>query len=144
MFETVNTIAIVGVLVVPMIAATGSLMDATRARVTESALATARDALIAFAAANDGCLPFAADFEGGLIDTNEEGFPATSVIEPLWLSDTGEGDRKGSALQKRFAGDLPWADLGLTNSSLAGGQLRVQYYVAIDYTCKIDPATGFC
>ena len=119
MFDTVNAIAIVGVLVAPMIAATGSLMDVTRARVTGSAFATARDALVAFAAAHDGCLPFAADFEGGLPDTDQSGNPSP---------DTGVG------VVNTFAGDLPWSELGLTSGFLDGDGLRIQYFVASSYT----------
>ena len=118
-FDTVNAIAIVGVLVAPMMAATGSLMDATRARVTASAFATARDALVAFAAAHDGCLPFAADSEGGLPDTDQSGNPSP---------DTGVG------VVNTFAGDLPWSELGLTTTFLDGDKLRIQYYVASPYT----------
>jgi len=118
-FDTVNAIAIVGVLVAPMIATTSSLMDATRARVTESALATARDALVAFAAAHNGCLPFAADLEGGLPDTDQSGNPSP---------DTGVG------VVNTFAGDLPWSELGLTSGFLDGEGLRIQYFVASPYT----------
>ena len=124
MFDTVNAIAIVGALVAPMIAATGPLMDVSRARVTESALATARNALVAFAAAHDGCLPFAADSEGGLPDTNQSG---------NYSPDTGVG------VINTFAGDLPWSELGLTTTFLDGDKLRIQYYVASPYT-DIDPS----
>ncbi len=118
-FDAVNAIAIVGVLVAPMIATTSSLMDTTRARVTGSALATARDALVAYAAAHDGCLPFAADLEGGLPDTDQSGNPST---------DTGVG------VVNTYSGDLPWSELGLTNGFLDGDGLRIQYFVASAYT----------
>ncbi len=118
-FDTVNAIAIVGVLVAPMIGATSSLMDATRAMVTESALATAGDALVAYAAAHNGCLPFAADSEGALPDTDQGGNPSP---------DTGVG------VVNTFAGDLPWSELGLTTTFLDGDKLRIQYYVASPYT----------
>ena len=118
-FDTVNAVAIVGVLVAPMIAATSSLMDVTRTRATENALATARDALVAYAAAHDGCLPFAADFEGGLPDTDHSGNPST---------DTGVG------VVNTYSGDLPWSELGLTSSFLDGDGLRIQYFVASAYT----------
>ncbi len=111
-FDTGIAIAIAGGLVASTIAATSSLMDATRARVTESALATARDALVAFAAAHNGCLPFAADLEGGLPEATDTGIGVLDI----------------------HGADLPWADLGLSDSFLDGDGLRVQYYVASVYT----------
>ena len=106
------------------------LIVSARLKSTISALETARDALIAFAAANGGCLPFAADFEGGLPDTDADG--------------VGGYDDSGVGQSQTYAGDLPWADLGLTNSFLDGDGLRVQYYVASQYTdTDGNPNNGF-
>ncbi len=119
-------------------------MESSRDQFTQTALETARTALVAFAAQNNGCLPFAADYEGGLPDTNDDGIVAPSAAEPTWLSDTGEGERDGSTVKKRHGGDVPWAELGLAKGFLDGDGLRVQYYVAEAYSCKIDPGTGLC
>ncbi len=118
---------LVGVFVLPFMRITASSIEARQTReaaMSETVLAPARDALIAFAAANNGCLPFAADFEGGLPDTDQTG--ATSPT----YADSGVGTAN------RHAGDLPWAELGLAPSE----KLRVQYYVASAYA---DP-TGNC
>ncbi len=111
-FDTAIAITITGGLVATMISATSSLMDATRARVTESALATARDALVAYAAAHNGCLPFAADLEGGLPDATDTGIGVLDI----------------------HGADLPWAELDLPDTFLDGDGLRIQYYVASVYT----------
>ncbi len=125
-----TVVVIVGMFVVPFMRLTASSLKARQtqeAATSETMLAPARDALIAYAAANNGCLPFAADFEGGLPDTDATGAAGSYI-------DTGVG------ATDVLAGDLPRADLGMTDSSLDGGQLRVQYYVASAYA---DP-TGNC
>ncbi len=94
-------------------------MDSTHEEFTQMTLKTARDALIKFAAQNDGCLPFAADWEGGLSNTDQNGDPG--------YTDTGV------ARDNTRAGDLPWADLGLSKSFRDGDGLRIQYYVASQY-----------
>ena len=112
---------VAALLLVPLLRMAGSAVISTRIESTQSALERASKALISFAAVNGGCLPFASDAEGGLPDTDASGSASNSP-------DTG--DRSGN----QNAGDLPWADLGLTNSFLDGDGLRIQYYVATPYT----------
>ena len=100
-----------------------SSIISTRLKQTQSILETAGEALISFAAVNGGCLPFAADDEGGLPDTDASGVASSSP-------DSGNRG-SGSSVN---AGDLPWADLGLSNGFLDGDGLRIQYYVATPYT----------
>ena len=121
LIELTIVMVVAGLLLVPLLRMAGSAVVSTRLKKTQSALETASEALVSFAAVNGGCLPFAADFEGGLPDTDASG--AVSISP-----DTG--DRSGS----QNAGDLPWADLGLTNGFLDGDGLRIQYYVATPYT----------
>ncbi len=125
-----TVVVIIGMFVVPFMRFAATSIEARQiqdAATSETVLERARDALVAFAAANNGCLPFAADFEGGLPDTDATGVAGSYI-------DTGVG------ATDVLAGDLPRADLGLTDSSLNGDQLRVQYYVASAYA---DP-TGNC
>ncbi len=130
LIELAIVIAVLGLLLVPLLRLTAASIGATRVQETTAALAGARDALIAFAAANGGCLPFAVDFEGGYPDTNATGASGAYV-------DTGASS--GS----KHGGDLPWADLGLTNGHLDGEGLRIQYYVATPYTdSNDDPSDG--
>ena len=121
LIELAIVMVVAGLLLVPLLRMAGSAVVSTRLKKTQSVLETASGALIAFAAANGGCLPFAADSEGGLPDTDAAGAASASP-------DTGYG------VIGRHAGDLPWADLGLTNSFLDGDGLRIQYYVATPYT----------
>ena len=121
LIELAIVMVVAGLLLVPLLRMAGSAVVSTRLKKTQSILETASEALIAFAAANGGCLPFAADYEGGLPDTDASG---TASATP----DTGNG------VVDQHAGDLPWADLGLTNSFLDGDGLRIQYYVATPYT----------
>lgn len=123
--ELAIVIVVISVLLMPLLRIAASSIGATRTQGTGAALETARDALVAFAASNNGCLPFAADFEGGLPDTD-----ATGVVTST-SGDTGFGTATPTP---KHGGDLPWADLGLTNSFLDGDDLRVQYYVASPYT----------
>ena len=118
--EFAIVVVVAGLLLVPLLRIAGSSIISTRLKETQSRLDTARDALVAFAAVNGGCLPFASDFEGGLPDTDASGAQSTP--------DTG--DRSSN----QNAGDLPWADLGLTNAFLDGDNLRIEYYVATPYT----------
>ncbi|MCH9019585.1 MAG: type II secretion system protein, partial [Proteobacteria bacterium] len=120
--ELAIVIVVISVLLMPLLRIAASSIGATRTQETGAALETARDALVAFAASNNGCLPFAADFEGGLPDTDATGVVTSSSV------DTGFGTAD------KHGGDLPWAELGLTNSFLDGEELRVQYYVASPYT----------
>ena len=113
-------VVLMGLLLLPLLRLLTVSEGAARVQETQAALETARDALIAFAAANGGCLPFATDFEGGLPDTG--------------LTGVGGYDDSGARINSNHAGDLPWADLGLTNSFLDGDNLRIQYYVATQYT----------
>ena len=121
LIELTIVMVVAGLLLVPLLRMAGSAVVSTRLKKTQSVLETASGALIAFAAANGGCMPFAADSEGGLPDTDAAGAASASP-------DTGQG------VIGRHAGDLPWADLGLTNSFLDGDGLRIQYYVATPYT----------
>ena len=120
--ELAIVIVVISLLLIPLLRIAASSIGTTRIQDTGAALETARDALVAFAASNNGCLPFAADFEGGLPDTDANGVVTSSSV------DTGFGTAD------KHAGDLPWAELGLTNSFLDGEKLRVQYYVASPYT----------
>lgn len=131
LIELAIVILIIGILLVPLFGVALSSVESKRTQHTKVALEAARDALIAFAAANTGCLPFAADYEGGLPDTDQNG-----NVRPSFR-DTGAGKKNS------HAGDLPWADLGLTNSFLDGERLRLQYYVASPYTDNgRNPASG--
>ena len=119
--ELAIVLILVGLLVVPLLRLAGVSFGSTRDGMTQIALETARDGLIAFAAANGGCLPFAADFEGGYPDTDATGASGGFV-------DTGS-----VITAPKTAGDVPWADLGLNSSFLDGDNLRIQYYVAVGY-----------
>ena len=121
LIELTMVMVVAGLLLVPLIRMAGSAVITSREERTQLALEAASEALISFAAAYGGCLPFASDSEGGLIDTDSSG---TAAATP----DTGA--RGGN----QNAGDLPWADLGLTNAFLDGDGLRIQYYVATPYT----------
>ncbi len=121
LIELAIVIAVLGLLLVPLLRLTAASIGATRVQETTAALKAARDALIAFAAANGGCLPFASDYEGGYPDTDATGASGGYV-------DTGANP------SSKHGGDLPWADLGLTNSFTDGDGLRIQYYVATPYT----------
>ena len=121
LIELAIVMVVAGLLLVPLLRMAGSAVVSTRLKQTQSVLETASEALVAFAALNGGCLPFATDSEGGLPDTDASG----SVS-----SFPDDGNREGNV----NAGDLPWADLGLTNSFLDGDGLRIQYYVATPYT----------
>ena len=121
LIELAILMVVAGLLLVPLLRMAGSAVISTRLKQTQSVLDTASEALIAFAAAHRGCLPFAADEEGGQPDTDSSGMASATP-------DTGF--RNGN----RNAGDLPWAELGLTNDFLEGEGLRIQYYVASPYT----------
>ena len=123
LIELAIVMVVAGLLLVPLLRMAGSAVISTRLKQTQSVLETASDALIAFAALNNGCLPFAADDEGGLPDTDDSGAAGSSPD----VGNRGTGDDVN-------VGDLPWADLGLTNSFLDGDGLRIQYYVATPYT----------
>ena len=125
--EMATVVMLAGLLAAPLLALAPSSLQATRTGMTEIALERARDALIEFAAQNNGCLPFAADYEGGLIDTDEDGNYKAGTPD----NGVGAANLVGG---RRHAGDLPWATLGLKNSFLDGEQLRIQYYVATPYT----------
>ncbi len=71
--ELAIVLVVISLLLMPLLRIAASSVGATRTQDTGAALATARDALVAFAASNNGCLPFAADFEGGLLDTDANG-----------------------------------------------------------------------
>ena len=116
--ELVIVFIVTALLLVPLLKLAISSVGGTRDQQTQTALETAAESLISYAASNGGCLPFAADFEGGLPDTNAAGG---------FLADTGVGK------VNTYAGDLPWADLGLANRFLDGDWLRLQYYVARPY-----------
>ena len=120
--DLVVVLSTMGVLFGPILAAFDNSMETTHDEFTQISLDTARTALIKFAAANNGCLPFAADFEGGVPDTNDSG-----EFTP-GLADTGVGTRG------KHGGDVPWADLGLGKHFVDGVGLRIQYYVASQYT----------
>ena len=111
-----------GLILGPSLTTISSIIDGMHERQNIIVLETARDALITFAGAHGGCLPFAADYEGGQPNTDQNGAP--SPANP----DTGIG-RADS-----HGGDLPWAELGLGNNFLDHDGLRVQYYVASQYT----------
>ncbi len=120
-----------GMLFGPVITAFNDTMDSTHEEFTQMALETARDALIDYAAQNNGCLPFAADFEGGMPDTDDSG-----AFTP-GSADTGVG------ASGKHGGDVPWADLGLGKKFRDGEGLRIQYYVASQYTDDDnDPDNG--
>ena len=121
LIELSIVMVVAALLLVPLLRMAGSAVISTRIESTQSALERASEALISFSAVNGGCLPLAADDEGGLPDTDESGVASANP-------DTG--DRNGN----QRAGDLPWAELGLTNSFLDGDGLRIQYYVASPYT----------
>ena len=112
LIELAIVMVVAGLLLVPLLRMAGSAVVSTRLKKTQSVLETASEALIAFAAINGGCLPFAADAEGGLPDTDASGAASSTP-------DTGF--RNGN----QNAGDLPWAELGLTNDFLDGDGLTV-------------------
>ena len=120
--ELAITMVLMGLLLVPLLQLAGRAVGAARVERTDVALQTASEALIAFAAVHNGCLPFATDHEGGLPDTDSAGAAGSGYIDT--------GDRQNLD----HAGDLPWAELGLTNAFLDGDNLRIQYYVATPYT----------
>ncbi len=122
LFELVFVIMVFSLLLLPTLSLINSDIGTKRIQRTQDALETARDALIAFAAVNNGCLPFAADFEGGLPDTDQTGAASSSYFD------------NGTHNSGKHAGDLPWSELGLTNSFLDGENLRLQYFVAKPYT----------
>ncbi len=70
LIEHAIIMVVAGQLLVPLIGITGSAVASNCAKSTQSALDTASEALVSFAAANGGCLPYAADDEGGLPDTD--------------------------------------------------------------------------
>ncbi len=119
--ELAIVVRLVGLVIVPLLWLAASSVGATRTQQTQAALETARDALIAYAAVNNGCLPFAADFEGGLPDTDASGGATPGYVD------------QGIAQSLIHGGDVPWADLGLTDSAVDGDGLRIQYYVANAY-----------
>ncbi len=130
LLELTIVIVVLGLLLVPLLWLTTMSVGTTREQATSEALATARDALVAFAAGNNGCLPFAADYEGGYPDTDATGASGGYV-------DTGVGRANIRA------GDLPWADLGLSSSFVEGDGWRIQYYVATLYTdVDANPTNG--
>ncbi len=124
--ELAIVIVLIGLLLMPIIKLATASFGSTRDEKTQIALETARDALIAYAATNNGCLPFSADFEGGLPDTDASGNATPGFVDT--------GDSQNNSNNNSHAGDLPWADLGLTNGFVDGDQLRIQYYVATQYT----------
>ena len=119
MTELVVVMGAVGAILTPILGAVDASMDTIRVEQSEVTMQTAREALIRHAARNDGCLPFAADWEGGLPNTDQTGAPG--------YTDTGV------AKDNARAGDLPWADLGLSEGFGDGGGLRIQYSVASQY-----------
>ena len=132
LIELAIVMVVAGLLLVPLLRMAGSAVKSTRLKLTQSVLETASESLIAFAAMTGGCLPFASDSEGGLPDTDASGAASNNP-------DTG--DRSGN----QNVGDLPWADLGLTNTFLDGDGLRIQYFVATPYTdTNSDPASITC
>ena len=131
LIELAVAVVIMSLLLVPLLRLAGGSVAAARLEKTEIALQTASDALIAFAAVHNGCLPFATDHEGGLPDTDLNGSATAGYVD--------SGDHQNAD----HAGDLPWAELGLTNSLLDGDGLRIQYYIATPYTdTDGDPAIG--
>ncbi len=117
--EMVAVMTVVGAILAPVLESVDTSIGAIRSEQNQFTLETAREALIRYAAQHDGCLPFAADWEGGLPDTDQTGSPG--------YTDTGV------AVSNTRAGDLPWADLGLTAAFRDGDGLRIQYYVASQY-----------
>ena len=109
---------VAGLLLVPLLKLAFTSVGGNRDQQTEAALQKAVDALITYADVNNGCLPFAADFEGGLPDTDLSGDPLTDA---------------GTANNNQYAGDLPWAELGLASENRDGDFLRIQYYAASPY-----------
>ena len=122
LFELVFVIMVFSLLLMPALSLISSDVGTKRIQRTQDALETARNALVAFAAVHNGCLPFAADFEGGLPDTDQTGTVSSSYFD------------NGTHNSGKHAGDLPWSELGLTNSFLDGENLRLQYFVAKPYT----------
>jgi prepilin-type N-terminal cleavage/methylation domain-containing protein len=127
LLELTIVLVVSALLLVPLLKLTLESIGSSREQLTETALEAATDVLVAYAATNKGCLPFAADSEGGLVNTSITGAP---------LTDTGIG------VTDQHAGDLPWSELGLTNSFLDGDHMRIQYYVATPYAGSDCPA-GF-
>lgn len=123
LIELTIVMMVAGLLLVPLVRMAGSAVIDNREKKTLLALEKASDALISFAALNGGCLPFASDFEGGKPDTSLAG---------VYTNGADTGDRSSN----QNAGDLPWADLGLTSDFLDGDGLRIQYFVASPYTDK--------
>ncbi len=117
--ELVAVMTAVGAVLAPILSSFDSSIEAIRGEQNEVVLETAREALIRYAAQHDGCLPFAADWEGGLPNTDPTGASG--------YTDTG------AAIDDTRAGDLPWAELGLSDSFRDGDGLRIQYFVASQY-----------
>ena len=132
--ELAIVLVVSSLLLVPLLKLAFSAIGGNRDQQTEAAFEKAVDALVTYADGNNGCLPFAADSEGGLIDTDPAGDP---------LTDTGIG------VDGQHAGDLPWAELGLLESTRGGffrdgDFLRIQYYVATPYAdAGINCSAGF-
>lgn len=122
--ELIAVMTAIGAVLTPVLSAVDTSMESIHTEQTEVVLSTARDALIHYAAQNDGCLPFAADWEGSLPNTDQVGAP-------------GHVDT-GIAVADTRAGDLPWSDLGLSEKFRDGNGLRVQYYVASQYSALGD------
>ncbi len=120
--ELAIVIMVFSLLLMPTLSLINSDIGTKRIQRTQDALETARNALVAYAAAHNGCLPFAADFEGGVPDTDQTGATSSSYFD------------NGTHNSGKHAGDLPWSELGLTNSFLDGENLRLQYFVAKPYT----------
>ena len=125
--ELTVVFVVTALVLLPLLKLALESVGSTGEQLTQSALESATDGLIAYAATNNGCLPFAADFEGGLVDTDQSG---------ALLTDTGIDQAN------KHSGDLPWSTLGLTESFRDGDYLRLQYYVATPYTGADCPA-GF-
>jgi type II secretory pathway pseudopilin PulG len=66
LLELTVVFVVTALLLLPLLKLALESIGSTREQLTEAALETATDALIAYAATNKGCLPFAADSEGGL------------------------------------------------------------------------------
>ena len=129
LIEISLVVMIIGIMAVPLYLLIARELENLHVRQTTDALELAREALVTYAAQNNGCLPFAADFEGGRIDTNALGSGG--------YTDTGIG------IANQHAGDLPWTDLGLGSNLLDGNRLRIQYFVASQYTdSDADPSNG--
>lgn len=116
LIELAVVLVVLGLLIGPLLVILEGATEAQDAAVDAARLEQAKSALIAFAANHNGCLPTAADFEGGIIDTNNAG-------------NAGHSDT-GQALADQRAGDLPWATLGLGSGFLDADQTRLQYYVS--------------